>query len=85
MRDGVDVGAAFARPVFPVDPSAVPFPDIDRLVADLRAMGGGRALVAPSPPVTRAQLARARTAFLDGEDRAVERFDLLHFAARAAA
>jgi hypothetical protein len=88
MLDGASLAsllhaAGFAQPVIAVDRVAVSYPSLDRLVADLRAMGCGRALAAPSPPVTRAQYAKARTAFLDGEERAVERFDLLHFAARA--
>lgn len=72
------------EPVVDVDRVAVNYASLDRLVADLRAMGCTNMLVERSRrPLTRRQLNLARAAFLDGEDRATERFELLHFAAWA--
>jgi hypothetical protein len=73
-----------ARTVIDVDRVDVSYPSFDRLVEDLRTMGCTNVLVDRSlRPLTRRQLAVARRAFLDDEQQAVERFELLHFAAWA--
>ncbi|MEO6579834.1 MAG: SAM-dependent methyltransferase [Sphingomicrobium sp.] len=73
-----------AEPVIDVDRVDVSYPSIDRLVADLRAMGCTNILTQRSRTMlSRSQLEVARSAFLSGEDRAIERFDLLNFAAWA--
>ena len=56
--------------------------NITRLVADLREMGLGNTLASPAPPLTRAALARAQAAFLQGEERAVETFAILTLSGR---
>lgn len=72
------------EPVVDVDRVAVTYPSLDRLVGDLRAMGCTNILARRSRrPISRAGRAAARVAFLDGKPRAIERFDLLHFAAWA--
>lgn len=74
----------FTEPVIDVDRVAVSYPDLDRLVGDLRAMGCTNILSERSRrPISRRGLAAARAAFLDGSDPANERFELLHFAAWA--
>ena len=74
----------FVEPVVDVDRLNVSYANLDRLVEDLRAMGCSNILAERSRrPLTRGQVAIARSAFLDGNDRATERFDLLHFAAWA--
>ena len=78
------VSVGFSEPVIDVDRVAVTYSGLDRLVADLRAMGCTNILDQRSKrPIGRQGLAAARTAFLDGGDRATERFELLHFAAWA--
>lgn len=74
----------FVEPVVDVDRVEVSYASFDRLVADLRAMGCTNMLVERSRrPLTRHQFTLARAAFLDGQDRASENFELLHFAAWA--
>ena len=74
----------FIQPVVDVDRVDVAYPDLDRLVGDLRAMGCTNILAERSRrPITRRGLDIARTAFREGADRTVERFELLHFAAWA--
>ncbi len=74
----------FVETVVDVDRLDVSYPNLDRLVEDLRAMGCTNILAERSRrPLTRSQVAAARTAFLDDNDRVTERFDLLHFAAWA--
>lgn len=87
--DGPSLGAlltsvGFREPVIDVDRVAVRYPALDRLVGDLRAMGCTNILTQRSrQPINRRGLEAARIAFLDGEDDAEERFELLHFAAWA--
>lgn len=88
MMDGASLASllqstGFANPVIAVDRLDVVYPSLDKLVDDLRSGACTSALAATAPPLTRAQLAIARTAFLAGQPRAAERFDLLHFTARA--
>jgi hypothetical protein len=71
-------------PVVDVDRVDVAYPSLDRLVGDLRTMGCTNVLSERSRrPLTRRQYAMAREAFLGGKAQAVERFELLHFAAWA--
>ena len=74
----------FSQPVIDIDRVDVAYPDLDRLVGDLRAMGCTNILAERSRrPITRRGLNVARTNFNDGGDRTIERFELLHFAAWA--
>ena len=74
----------FTQPVVDIDRVDVAYPDLDRLVGDLRAMGCTNILAARSRrPITRRGLNVARTTFNNGADHTVERFELLHFAAWA--
>jgi hypothetical protein len=76
--------AGLERAVVDVDRVKVVYPRLDQLVDDLRTMGCTNVLVDRSlRPLTRRQLAVARRAFLNDEQQAVERFELLHFAAWA--
>lgn len=77
--------AGFVEPVVDVERLDVSYASLDRLVADLRAMGCTNILVERSRrPLTRHQVATARIAFLDADNRRVtERFELLNFAAWA--
>lgn len=69
----------FADPVIDSRPLDVAFGSLDRLVADLRAMGLSNVLADPGPPLGKAALERARKAFeRAGEDgRTVERIEIL--------
>lgn len=74
----------FLQPVIDVDRVDVAYPDLDRLVGDLRAMGCTNILTERSRrPITRRGLSAARTAFSNGNVPTIERFELLHFAAWA--
>ena len=87
--DGPSLCALFASvglvdAVVDVDRVDVRYPSLDRLVADLRAMGCTNILAERSRrPLTRAQAVIARKSFMGGQDMAVERFELLQFAASA--
>lgn len=72
----------FAAPVVDVDRVEVAYRSLDMLVRDLRAMGTTNILRARSRrALSRAELNAARAVFLDGQDRAAERLEILHFAA----
>jgi hypothetical protein len=76
--------AGFAMPVADVDRVQVSYPSLTRLVGDLRAMGATNILNArPRKSLTRAALDAAELAFMAGaaDGRAVETFEILHFAA----
>lgn len=77
--------AGLVMPVVDVDRVNIAYSSLDRLVADLRGMGATNVLAArPRTPLGRAALRAARAAFLDrprDDGKAVETFDLLHFAA----
>jgi len=75
--------AGLAMPVVDVDRVPVAYRDFVRLVADLRAMGATNILKSRSrQPLTRAALVSAERDFQSGpDDRTVEIFELLHFAA----
>lgn len=75
--------AGFTMPVVDIDRVRVTYPNLGRLVADIRAMGGTNILRARSRAgLTRAQLTAAQRKF--GEvaigGRATEVFEILHFA-----
>jgi NADH dehydrogenase [ubiquinone] 1 alpha subcomplex assembly factor 5 len=61
----------------------VSYPSLDRLVADLRAMGATNILRARAPSLKKFELATARRAFAEAGDgfRTLETFELIHFAA----
>ena len=72
----------FTQPVVDVDRVDVAYPDLDRLVSDLRAMGCTNILTERSRrPITRRGMDIARSAFGAGTAPKIERFELLHFAA----
>ena len=74
--------AGFAEPVVDIDRCEIAYRSLDALVSDLRAMGATNVLNARSRrPLGRAAVKAARIAFLDGQERAVERVEILHFAA----
>lgn len=89
MIDGPSLAALLTSaglddPVVDVDRVDVSYPSFDRLVGDLREMGCTNILADRSRvPLSRRALDAARAAFLDGDAQAIERFDLLHFAAWA--
>lgn len=70
--------AGIADAVVDVDRVDVAYRSLDRLAADLRAMGCTNVLV-DHRPLTRADWQAARDCFLGGADRRVERFEILHF------
>jgi SAM-dependent methyltransferase len=73
--------ADFTMPVVDVDRVEIRYQSLDDLVRDLRAMGATNVLDARSRrPMTRAARESARLAFLDGEIRAAEQVEILHFA-----
>jgi SAM-dependent methyltransferase len=67
----------FARPVVDGWGIDVRFSSLAALVRDLRAQGHSNVLASPAPPLTRATLARAETAFMGGEERVTEHFEIL--------
>jgi SAM-dependent methyltransferase len=71
--------AGWADPVIDYRTLEVGFRSLDRLVGDLRAQGLSNVLANPGPPLGKAALGRAKTAFAAaGEDgRTVERFEIL--------
>lgn len=87
--DGPSLAALLAsvglvEPVVDVDRLDVQYPDLDRLVGDLRSMGCTNILADRlRRSIGRRALNAARTAFLDTDNPPVERFELLHFAAWA--
>jgi SAM-dependent methyltransferase len=71
--------AGFALPVADSEMLTVRFPDLFRLIGDLRGMGASNALIG-RVPLTRGVLGRAARAFADRADadgRTAERFDLI--------
>jgi NADH dehydrogenase [ubiquinone] 1 alpha subcomplex assembly factor 5 len=77
----------FANPVVDIDRVEVSYETLDRLVADLRAMGATNVLRSRPRFIGKDGLAAARRAFSqagDGE-RTSETVEILHFAARTAA
>ena len=75
--------AGFVNPVVDVDRVTVSYPSLQRLVADLRAMGATNILSARGPAFTRAARDAATRAFAGAgaNGRTEETFELLHFAA----
>jgi hypothetical protein len=75
--------AGFIDPVVDVDRAAVSYPSLERLVADLRAMGATNILSDRPRFVGKAAKAAAVATFSEAGDgeRTVEIFEILHFAA----
>jgi hypothetical protein len=75
--------AGFIRPVIDVDKVAVSYTSLDRLVADLRAMGATNVLRSRPSFVGKAAKAAAEQAFTSAGQgsRTMETFEILHFAA----
>lgn len=69
----------FTDPVIDSRPLDVSFRSFDGLVSDLRAMGMSNVLADPGPPLGKAALERARSAFAKAgnEGRTIERFEIL--------
>jgi SAM-dependent methyltransferase len=79
---GLLSSAGFAQPVVDVDRVDLAYRSLDRLVGDLRAMGSTNVLNSRARrPLTRQAIDAARSAFLEGADRATEKVEILHFAA----
>ena len=70
--------AGIGDAVVDVDRVDVAYRSLDRLAADLRATGCTNVL-AERQPLSRAEWQGARDCFLDGADRRMERFEILHF------
>ena len=87
--DGASLAALLSsvgliQSVIDIDRVDVRYPDLDRLIADLRAMACTNILAERSRrPLMRHQLDIARAEFLAGNELAIERFEILHFAAWA--
>jgi len=67
----------FARPVVDSRTLDVRFGSLGALVADLRAQGLSKALASPAPALTRSMVRKAEEAFMGGEARVTERFEIL--------
>jgi SAM-dependent methyltransferase len=69
----------FANPVIDSRSLDVSFRSLDGLLADLRVQGLSNVLARPGPPLDKAALERARTAFTEaGRDgRTIERFEII--------
>lgn len=81
---GLLSAASFLNPVVDVDRVRVSYESLDRLVTDLRSMGVTNVLKSRSrQPLGKAALSAARKAFAEqgSGQRAVETFEILHFAA----
>lgn len=75
--------AGFVRPIVDVDRLQASYASLDRIVADLRAMGATSILTAKAPPLGRSQRDAAKCAFAGAGEggRTTETFEILHFAA----
>lgn len=67
----------FANPVIDSRGLDVRFSSLSALVRDLRAQGLTSALASAAPPLGRAARARAEEAFMQGQPRATEHFEIL--------
>lgn len=67
----------WAKPV--VDSHSIPvsYRSLDRLVGDLRAQGLGNVLTSSGPAIGKTGLETARSVFLGGEERVIERFEII--------
>lgn len=80
---GLLASAGFVDPVVDIDRVQVSYSSLADLVRDLRAMGATNLLHArPRKPLTRQAARAAEAAFAPeaGASKAIERFDILHFA-----
>jgi NADH dehydrogenase [ubiquinone] 1 alpha subcomplex assembly factor 5 len=78
--------AGFIHPVIDVDRALVSYTSLDRLIADLRSMGATNILSRRPPFIGKAARAEATRAFAAARDneRTVETFEIIHFAAWSA-
>lgn len=67
----------FADPVVDARGLEARFSSFGTLLGDLRAQGLTSSLASSTPPLTRTMRANAETAFMQGEERASERFEIL--------
>lgn len=77
--------AGWADPVVDSHALTVRYGALDSLVSDLRAQGLGNALASPAPPIGKAGLERARTAFsaqADPDGKVAERFEIITLSGR---
>jgi SAM-dependent methyltransferase len=77
--------AGWTEPVADSRTLSVSYRSLDRLVGDLRDQGLGNVLASAAPPLGKAAIERARTAFLEGADadgRVIERFEILTLSGR---
>ena len=77
--------AGWADPVVDSHALTVRYSSLERLVGDLREMGMGNVLADPAPPLGKAALARARTAFdarRDADGKVTERFEIVTLSGR---
>jgi hypothetical protein len=75
--------AGFVDPVVDVDRASVSYPSLERLIADLRAMGATNVLKNRPRFAGKAARSAAIRAFSEAGDgsRTIEKFEILHFAA----
>jgi hypothetical protein len=75
--------AGFIAPVVDIDRVEVSYRSLDRLVADLRAMGATNILSSRPPPLGRVAREAAMRTFANAGDgeRTTETFEIIHFAA----
>lgn len=74
--------AGFSMPVVDVDRVGIAYASLDAVVSDLRRMGATNLLSTRSRrPLSRTALRTARKQFPGGDEQAVERIEILHFAA----
>jgi len=77
--------AGWKDPVVDTHALKVRYSSIDRLVADLRDQGLGNTLARPAPPLGKAALARARSAFAaraDADGKTTETFEIITLTGR---
>lgn len=77
--------AGWNDPVVDTHTLKVRYSSLDRLVADLRDQGLGNALARPAPPLGKAALNRARTAFsarADADGKTAETFEIITLTGR---
>lgn len=78
---GLLAEAGLREVVVDVDPVEVGYRSFDRLVADLRDMGGTNSLAGDVPRLRRGVTRGVAANFMAGENRVTESFEILHFSA----